>query len=284
LKRVSKIITYPIKSCRGVSVPFAEVTPTGLDHDRQFVLIDEHGKFLSQRRFPKMCLIQPRLETNCLVLSCPETSSLTFRIPLSSNEPIGHPTVPVDIWGKIGYGIDVGDFASEWFSDHLGVKCRLLEYDIRNPRKRHRVVAGDPIIPLSFADGFPILMISEESLADLNGRLQTPVTMDRFRPNIVVSGADYSFDEDEWKTVSIAGGRFFAGARFFGEKLCERCTIPLIDPRTGIPDDAEPLATLKTYRRIPSTPGGRIGPVCFGKNFSVKRSGRIFVSSVVIAT
>lgn len=265
--KISRIFVYPIKSCGGVELPETEVTPTGLKYDRQFVLVDSNGKFLSQRREPNMCLIEASLGENVLLVSHPAPSTVLV-MPLYT-EPEG-PSVSVDIWGKPGYGIDMGNYASEWFSSYLGVHCRLLKYDFQQPRQRPPREPGTPAIPLSFADGFPILLISEESLADLNGRLTDPVAIERFRPNIVITGANEAFAEDRWEVVS------FGGARFTGQKPCERCTVPTIDQATGISDpNEEPITTLKTYR-------GR--PVLFGKNLSVKRAGQIHIGDNVIGT
>jgi uncharacterized protein YcbX len=278
LTTITQITIYPIKSCRGINVSNAEVTPTGLKYDRQFVLVDSDGKFLSQRQIPKMSLIKASIGEavgNTLLATYPGSSTLV--VPLHSNPERPDPSIPVDIFGKIGYGTDVGSHAAQWFSEHLGVQCRLLRYDEKRPRRRHQKGPGDEDIPLTFSDGFPILLIGEESLADLNGRMKSPIAVNRFRPNIVIAGGQ-AFEEDGWTLVRVGN------VRFSGQKLCERCSVPLINPETGIPDHREPLATLATYRRIPSAPGKEAGPVVFGKNLSVAKPGMIFVGHSIIAT
>ena len=273
--KVSQLFVYPIKSCKGVAVNEADLTMIGLRHDRQFILVDSKGHFLSQRRIPAMSLIEMKFEKDLLTVSGPDQfSSIAFELDGYSG-----PKIEVDIWMKTGYGIDMGNYAAEWFSDHLGISCRLLGYDYtaENLRRRKPTESNPEGIPLSFADGFPVLLISVESLADLNGLLANSVTMERFRPNIVVTGARKPFAEDEWRQAMI-GSTYLVG-----EKLCERCSVPLTDPKTGIADKREPLATLKTYRKIPSAPGRKAGAVVFGKNLSVDQPGILRIGDEVIA-
>lgn len=275
MRTITQIFVYPIKSCAGVELQQAEVTSTGLKHDRQFILIDDNGKFLSQRRIPKMCLIKVELTENAIIASYPHSRS---HLVIPHRETQTGTGIPVDVWGKPGCGIDVGNHTDEWFSDFLGIHCRLLQYDPRNPRRREAKESNSGSIPLSFADGFPILMISKESLAELNGHLENPITIDRFRPNIVVAGGNTAFEEDAWKMVSTKG------TCFTGQKPCERCSMPSVDPKTGIPDeDEEPIATLKTYRRLALPSGKKFGPVIFGKNLSVARPGMVYVGNVAVA-
>ena len=273
MNTISQIIIYPIKSCKGISLDSAEVTLTGLRHDRKFVLVDSDYKFLSQRRFPKMCLINTSIHGDILTAWGP---GVIPHLILPLNQPPQNDPIPVNIWGKIGYGSFIGGFADAWFSKYLGVKCRLLRIDFRKPRYRNLKGPNDVLIPLSFADGFPILLIPEPSLADLNARMTDPVTMDRFRPSIVSRGNDRPFEEDNFKTLTIGT------AQFRGEKLCERCSIIQVDPETGIPDQFGPLTALSEYRKIPAEAGAEVGPVMFGKNLSVEKPGRIFIGDEVI--
>ena len=274
------LTTYPIKGAAGIAVQEAEVTPLGLKHDREFVLVDAKGKFLSQRNVPKMCLLTVDLGEESMIVSYPGRTPLVIRHTPARQGP----SIPVDIFGKLGHGIDCGKMVATWFSDCLGIPCRLLQYDFTKVRHRN----GDGWdIPISFADGFPVLLIPEESLADLNEKMLArgvatePVGMDRFRPNLVVRGCEKPFEEDTWALVGIEG------VSFIGEKICERCTVPLVDQATGIPAKGdplgEPLATLSTYRRLKAIPGKSGGPIFFGKNLKVLTSGVIRVGDEVWA-
>jgi uncharacterized protein YcbX len=178
----------------------------------------------------------------------------------------------VNIWGGIGYGIDQGDEAARWFSSALGISCRLLDHDPDRPRKRHSSVLGKDI-RLRFADGYPLLIISEASLADLNRRMSAPVAMNRFRPNIVVTGCD-PYMEDVWEDICVRN------LSLRGVKLCVRCSIPLVDQATGSMGK-EPLSTLNGYRKLPPAPGHPIEGVVFGKYFTSSSIGRFRVGNEV---
>jgi uncharacterized protein YcbX len=214
-----------------------------------------------------MCLIEIAFEPTNLVLSAPGISSYVHPIQLPTAK-----SRAVDIWGGIGYGFDQGDDVARWFSDVLKIPCRLLEYDRNNPRRRYSSVLDDDVA-LQFADGYPLLIISEASLGDLNRRMPAPLTMDRFRPNIVVAGCG-PYAEDAWGTI-LAGEVFLRGA-----KLCVRCSIPLVDQATG-KMGKEPLATLSTYRKLPPAPGQPVSGVVFGKNFLSLSVGRLKVGDEI---
>jgi uncharacterized protein YcbX len=272
LTKITSLCIDPIKSVKGISVQEAAVTPLGLEHDREFVLVDEKG-FLSQRRLPKMCLIETSIEGNLLTVRAPgaDPHFLILEDWYHGEER------RVDIWGGIGTGIDRGDETADWFTAVLGISCRLLACNAHNPRMRHSSVLKDDV-QLRFADGYPALIISEESLADLNGRLPEQVPMNRFRPNIVVSGCDAPFGEDSWEIIEAGT------ARLAGAKLCARCAIPMVDQATG-QMGKEPMKTLATYRKvmphqafgIPST------AVAFGKNFIVLQPGTLRVDDLVVS-
>jgi uncharacterized protein len=282
LTRIREINIYPVKSCKGISLNKAALTPTGFQHDRQFVLIDGDGQFLSQRRVPKMSRIETTLGEKLLwVMGYGRSGHCS--IPLEGTKG---DTRRVNIWGGEGTGIDMGDAAARWFSDYLEISCRLIRYDTREPRKRHSSVL-DADVELLFADGYPVLIISEESLADLNRRLgNNPVKMNCFRPNIVIAGCSAPYAEDAWHIVQAGSGRLA------GVKLCERCSIPMINQSTGTHNPKtmvqatgkqgiEPSATLATYRRLPSSPGKEAKAVVFGKNFIVLSPGMLRVGDLV---
>lgn len=231
---VSGLHIYPIKACAGISLTQARLTPRGLEHDRWMMVIDPDGRFLTQRECPTLALVTPTLDGEHLTLS---TSGLE---PTSVAVSRVGERRSVVVWRSTCDAIDQGDVAAEWFSTHLGRAVRL----VRVADDFHRTLdatyaprAGDTT---AFADGYPILVISEESLTDLNARLSTALPMNRFRPNIVVHGAE-PYAEDAWRRFSIGG------LSFEGVKTCARCVVTTTDQATA-QRGREPLATLATYR------------------------------------
>lgn len=264
---VTGIYVYPIKSCRGIKLCSSGINHLGLRADRQYVLVDEKGNFISQRRVPKMCLIDVGFEVDYLQLSAPGIASFAHPLRLPTGK-----SCTVDIWGGIGYGFDQGDDVAQWFSSALGIPCRLLECDRSRPRMRNSSILNEDVA-LRFADGYPVLIISEASLEDLNRRLPAPVEMDRFRPNIVVGGGE-PYEEDAWGDILI-GDMFLRGV-----KLCVRCSIPLVDQTTG-KMGKEPLAALSSYRKLPPAPGHPAKGVVFGKNFLSLSTGSLKLGAEV---
>lgn len=264
---VTSLYTYPIKSCGGINMNSTTVSSLGLQLDRRYVLIDEKGNFLSQRRIPKMCQIEINWGVDCLILNAPGATSHVL-----SFQPSYGVERTVNIWGGTGRGFDQGDDVAAWFTSFLGTPCRLLDHNKHHPRMRHSSVLNEDV-PLRFADGYPVLVISEASLDDLNRRMAAPVPMNRFRPNVVVNGCE-PYAEDAWGEISL--GR----VRLGGVKLCVRCSIPLVDQATGA-RGKEPLATLATYRKLPPAPGHSMDGVVFGKNFICLATGPIAVGELV---
>jgi hypothetical protein len=240
------LLHYPIKSCGGTSVESALLDEYGLLHDRRWMVVNPDGKFYTQRELPQMALIQPSISENGLVLNAPSMESLTVPFPTEDD-----PTLNVTVWRYSGPGTDSGSAAAEWLSDFLKTDCRLAgmnQHFNRQVNPDHQI-DNDPV---SYADGYPLLLISTESLDDLNTRLETPFLMNRFRPNLVVSGAD-AFSEDNWKSIQIGEVTFHL------VKPCARCTITTVDQTTA-ERGKEPLTTLSTFRQ---TDDGRI---LFGQN------------------
>lgn len=235
---VSSLIYYPIKACRGFEVESAQVERMGLAHDRRMMLITEEGKFLTQREFPKLALVTPKLSEGTLTLSAPGFDSV--RITVQTNGA----TQPVDIWhSKNVQAVDQGDEAATWFSDWLGAPVRLVHIAdgyIRKVNPQYAAREGDHT---GFADGYPILLISEESLQDLNTRLDAPVPMNRFRPNLVVRGCE-PYAEDTWNEIRIGDVELSI------VKPCPRCEVTTIDKVT-LAQSKEPLKTLGKYRKHP---------------------------------
>ena len=264
---VAALFIYPIKSCRGVALEESELDAQGLRHDRRWMLVRESsGAFLTQRDFPRMACINAHIVPSegsgmeTLVVHAPLMPLL--QIPITHEDK---PTCPVSVWRFSGEAIDEGEEAARYFSDILGTRCRLVQTP---PDFSRRVVPeyGRTSDRVGFADGYPLLVASSSSLADLNHRLiaqnKPPVCMERFRPNMVLaSGGDEPlkpWDEDNWKTLHLSGpGR---KAAFRVATPCARCSVTTVDPHTGEPSGAEPLQTLNQFRRDAS------GKVMFGMN------------------
>jgi uncharacterized protein YcbX len=265
--RVTALYRYPVKSCRGVAVSSAEVDARGFAGDRRFLVVDGDGRFLTQRTHPRMALIETALTERDLVLSSAGQGAVW--VPLQPKTQNAKPRT-VAVWHDAITADDCGDEPAAWLSEFLGLPCRLVyaggAYSRPIPTSKIPLPLAhgpSPAHEVSFADAFPFLLISEESLADLNARLGTPVPMNRFRPNLVVAGgAPYA--EDTW-------GRFRIGdAVFHGATRCGRCVVTTTDQFTA-ERAKEPLLTLATYRRDAD------GSVVFGRNLVHEADGGFVV-------
>jgi uncharacterized protein YcbX len=233
---ISSLIYYPIKACRGFEVNTAQVERMGLQHDRRMMVITPDGGFLTQREYPRLALVTPKLNNGTLELSAPNYDSLQLGIQTS-----GVP-LPVHVWSSKGIqAIDQGEEAADWFSNWLGSKVRLVHIADGYTRRVNREYAVNPDDHIGFADGYPILLVSEAGLQDLNSRLEMAVPMNRFRPNIVVKGCE-PFAEDTWNRIR-AGDVELAVV-----KPCARCEVTTIDKNT-LETSKEPLKTLGRYRK-----------------------------------
>jgi len=233
---LSNLTYYPIKACRGFDLTASRVERMGLANDRRMMIVTPEGDFLTQREHAKLALITPALKNDSVTLSAPNFDSIHFTIQKS-----GTPT-PVNIWKSSGVSaIDQGDESAQWFSAWLGAPVRLVHVDERIKRKLNPDYAISAEDHTGFADGYPILIISEESLRDLNSRLGTALTMNRFRPNIVVQNC-VPFAEDTWKRIRIGDVEMAL------VKPCPRCVVTTIDKDT-LEKNKEPLKTLNTYRK-----------------------------------
>lgn len=257
---VSGLYVYPIKSCAGISLGAAELDERGIRHDRRWMLVDEDGKFVSQRTQPRLALVRVGIQEEHLALDAPGMP--TLEVPL---EPETEASMSAVVWGDVVEVATVGGDADAWFGEILGASCRL----VYQPEESVRPVdaaygrGGDHV---GLADGFPLLLISEASLGDLNGRLDQPVPIDRFRPNIVVSGCG-AFEEDEWRNVRVGD----IGMRVV--KPCARCKIPTVDQQTAA-TSKEPLRTLATFRKFGSK-------VHFGQNLVHNAPGTVSIGDAV---
>ena len=232
---VSQLWVYPVKSLKGIRLEATRVTARGLAHDRRFVVVDADGVFLTQREFPAMATVWTEIAGDRLRLAAPGFDEVA--IPL---EPSAGEALEVEVWNSRTPAIAPSPGADRWLSEVLGRACRLAYMPDSTRRESNASHAG-PGRLVGYADGYAHLIVSEASLAALNARLAGPVTMDRFRPNIVLAGTG-AFEEDAWK-------EFAAGtARFRMAKPCGRCQVTTTDQATGEVTGPEPLATLGAWR------------------------------------
>ncbi|HMU91963.1 MAG TPA: MOSC domain-containing protein [Anaerolineales bacterium] len=233
--QLSNLTYYPIKACRGFDVAESQVERMGLANDRRMMVVTPSGKFLTQREYPRLALVTPTVKNGMVTLSAPNFDSLQFGI-----QSTGTPT-PVEVWkSKDVSAIDQGEESAQWLSDWLGVSVRLVHVADGFKRKLNPEYAIHADDHTGFADGYPILIISEESLQDLNSKLDSAVPMNRFRPNIVVKGCE-PFAEETWKRIRIGGVEMAL------VKPCARCVVTTIDKDT-LAKSKEPLKTLSSYR------------------------------------
>jgi uncharacterized protein len=257
---LSGIYVYPIKSAAGIAVETAKVEARGLHYDRRWMLVDKTGKFLTQRQLPRMAVITVQLEPNCLIVNAPEKETLFIPLNLNSQEKR-----LVQVWDDVCEAIPVGKEAQEWFSDFLKVSCQLVYMPESCSRRVDDSYAINNNL-VSFADGFPFLLISEASLQYLNKRLINPVTINRFRPNLVISGCE-PYSEDNWRLIRIGSIRFHV------VKPCPRCSIVTVNQAKGI-QEKEPLQTLAQYRR-------KNGKILFGQNLIQAEIGTLHLGDAV---
>ncbi|CAA0825365.1 Molybdenum cofactor sulfurase family protein [Striga hermonthica] len=270
---VKSIFVYPIKSCRGISLPQAPISPTGFRWDRQWLVVNSKGRAVTQRVESKLALVQVQLpdeafrpdwepnKRSFLVISAPGMDVLSV--------PLAKPAEKIDgvsVWEWSGSAVDEGPVAAQWFSNFLGKPSRLVRFndasEVRNvdPAYAH----GYRVM---FSDGYPFLLLSQGSLNALNSLLQDPIPVNRFRPNIVVDGCE-PFSEDLWTEVQING------STFNGVKLCGRCKVPTINQETAV-GGSEPTQTLTSFRSdrvLRPDKKKPQGKVYFGQNIVCKDS------------
>ncbi|MEO6354000.1 MAG: MOSC N-terminal beta barrel domain-containing protein [Oxalobacteraceae bacterium] len=251
---------YPIKSCAGIALQQATLTPAGLMHDliydREWMVVDAHGNFMTQREHPAMARITPRIQGDCLKLRAP--GMLELEIPLDLPDPEHAQTLEVRVWDDTLIAYDCDALTAHWFSQVLDVQCRLVRFHPHASRVTNSRWTAHADVPALFSDGYPFLLISQASLDDLNQKLaaqgRTPLPMNRFRPNLVIDGIT-AFEEDFIESLRIGA------AALKPVKPCARCPIPAVDQITGIVGD-DPLDILRSYRANPKVDGG----ITFGMN------------------
>lgn len=257
---LSQLFIYPIKSLKGIAVSEMQLDTSGPVQDRRWMLVDEEGLFLSQRKLPRMVLIEPRLEGSAIVLTAPGTPPLL--IPKWSGQG---QWIPVRIWGDDLTLPHPDPTYSDWFSSFLGRPCRLVHLPDTVTRNVEPPF-HDPQWRVSLADGYPLLVVTQAALDLLNSKLPSPLTMERFRPNLVVTGAP-PHAEDTWDKIQVGAVQLAI------VKPCARCSIVLIDPTTA-QSGIEPLKTLAQYRGMPNG-------VMFGQNALVVNPGHLRVGTPV---
>ncbi len=263
---VSGIFIYPVKGLGAISLVEAIVTARGLKHDRRFLVVDQNDEFVTQREHPKMATVWVEVEGDEITFSAPDIDSVTF--PAEPNEA---PTRVVRVWASHVAARAVSSGADRWLSEYLGFDARLVYM----PDSSERAVNpdyGKPGDIVSFADGYPLLIVSEASLADLNARIVgnggEALPMNRFRPNVVIKGCE-AFAEDRLGEIRIGEATFRAA------KPCARCQVTTTDQAAGEVRGPEPLQTLATYR---DSPNG----VLFGTNLIPLGGGTIQVGDTVV--
>jgi uncharacterized protein YcbX len=269
---IAQLFIYPVKSCRGISLAEAEMDARGFVHDREFLVVDENDAFITQRTAPKLALVEVGLTNRGFGFVAPARSE--FQLPFKSDTAAARRTVT--IFRDTVVADDAGDEAADWFSAALNIRCRLVRIGdsysrpIRNPATREEQKSAATRAEVPFTDAFPTLVVSEESLADLNKRIPTPLPMNRFRPNIIVRGCS-AYEENTWSMLRIADVTFRAAAP------CQRCVITTIDQQLGSDDGPEPLRTLATYRRSADGNG-----VIFGEYLTHESRGKLRVGDRVV--
>ncbi len=260
IRTLQEIWIYPIKSLSGISLTTANVMGKGLQHDRRFMLVDEHNVFITQRNLSVLALFRVSLQNDLITVRHQE-HAISFPImPVAGNGEV------VQLWDDQIITHEVDKQYSAWFSDQLKMTCKLVYFPEENER---------PVDPkyqvnneqVSLADGYPYLIIGQRSLDDLNTRLEQPVPMNRFRPNFVFTGGE-PYEEDSWKNFTIGTNRFI------GTKPCARCTLTTVDQRTGL-KGVEPLKTLATYRNYNHK-------IHFGQNSIARDHGSVKVGDRII--
>lgn len=256
--RLSSLHVYPIKSCGGISPAEWVVDDLGFRYDRRWMIVTPAGDFVTQREEPQLALVRPSVAGDTLVVRAPGMPDLA--LPLAGADGV---RMPVQVWRDLTEGVLVSD-GSAWFSRLLDLPVELVwmpDDVVRHADLRYAV--GNRV---SFADGFCFLLISEASLTELNRRMETPLPMNRFRPNLVVSGAE-PFAEDGWRKLRLGGIELAV------VKPCARCAITTTDQETA-ERGVEPLRTLATFRV-------RNRKVMFGQNVVHRGVGRVAVGDVV---
>ncbi|KXJ24708.1 mitochondrial amidoxime reducing component 2 [Exaiptasia diaphana] len=273
---VSCLQTFPVKSCKGIKLNSAWCYYEGLEHDRRWAVVgDETGQCLSMKDYPKMCLVEPELQDDCLRLNAPDMEPLTIMLPLQAQEI---KDVRVGKAGTSGKGQSAGPEAATWISKYLDTKCSI--YQLTDPRylKGHKYGAlAKDHDKTGFASFAPVLLCTTEALNEVNKNTTEPFSMDRFRPTIIISDTTL-YDEDNWKSLYI--GDKSVQLRFL--RRCGRCAMVRIDPDSAVKTQEEPFKILeKTRLPLPENRKREGYSPIFGVYFAVEKEGSIRVGDPV---
>lgn len=260
---VSQLFIYPVKSLGGILVSSAQLTDRGFQYDRRWMLVDEQNRFLTQRQYPQMALLQTGITDKGIAVWHKHNSIDQIVIPFLA--PAGEREI-VAIWNDQCEAVFISQQLDAWFSSQLGIACRLVFMPDDSLRKVDTRYAVHKTDITTFSDDYPLLLIGQASLDDLNSRLENPLPMDRFRPNIVFTGGE-PYEEDEMEHFTIAD------IRFYGVKLCSRCVVTTIN-QESIQKGKEPLKTLATYRTANNK-------IYFGQNVVYAGTGSVQIGDSV---
>ncbi|MCP5063657.1 MAG: MOSC domain-containing protein [Ignavibacteriae bacterium] len=259
--KLSEIFIYPIKSLGGISLQSANIEKRGLQYDRRWMLIDKNNKFITQRTFPQMSLLNVELSKEGLEVSHKIKSIKNLLVPFESCGS----EINVTVWNDNCLGQTISKKIDDWFSEALEINCKLVYMPETTERKVDpRYVLDKKLV--GFADGYPFLIIGQSSLDFLNSKLKIPVQMNRFRPNFVFIGGK-PHAEDNWNQFRISSAIFNA------VKPCSRCVLTTVNQETGI-KGKEPLATLSKYRKVNNK-------VLFGQNLVCTKTNRISTGDII---
>jgi uncharacterized protein YcbX len=254
--RLSEINVYPVKSLKGVGLPESMVEDRGLRFDRRWMLVDDAGNFMTQREFPVMATIAVEVADGVLRAS---VNGVSIEVPFLDG---ADEHARVKVWSSSVKAGVYSDRINDWFSDAIRTPCKVVGMTSQSKRAVNPFYAVRKFRDqVSFADGYPFLLIGQSSLDDLNSRLSEPVPMNRFRPSFVVEGAE-PFAEDGWKKIRIGSTVFHL------VKPCARCVMTTIDQVAGVKTGPDPLKTLASYRN-------RKGKVLFGQNLIAESAGDV---------
>ncbi len=258
---ISEIIIYPVKSLKGFSLTGARMDLSGLQYDRQWMVIEPDGRFMTQRIYPQMALIETEINDGQLIL---RTFGMEHHIVPSISDDAQ--TVETEVWGDAVTANVHDDATNQWLSQAIGSECKLVCFPPDHTRQcdPEHAKQGDHTM---FSDAYPVLVLSQASLDHLNTKLSTAVEINRFRPNLVIAGCE-PHDEDNWQQIQINDLTLRNGVP------CARCSVPTVDPEIGVLSGPEPIHTLSSYRQSD-------GEIYFGMTFVPNTEGSIHVSDQV---
>jgi uncharacterized protein len=254
---VSELYVYPIKSLGGIQLKEIQLTDRGFEHDRRWMLVDANNRFLTQREHARMALLQTAIANNGIEVYDKRNPGEKILIPFLADST---EEMAVTIFRDTCQAISLSNEINQWFSRFLQLPCKLVYMPDDSLRKVDKNYAKESNNITAFTDGYPILMIAKESIADLNSRLEEPLPVNRFRPNLVIESS-LPYEEDRMEHFSINN------ISFYGVKLCARCMITTINQQT-IEKGKEPLKTLATYRM-------NNNKIYFGQNVIAATVGKI---------